>query len=101
MNEKGLTLIEMAITTVMLAVLVSVPWRISCGVIVMPLPSQETRAGGGYKSVDRAMEEMSRDLREANQAQSANDEIRFKQGQNTYLIYYLYNINDSYPPNFP
>lgn len=98
MNEKGLTLIEVVITIVMLVVLVSVLTYIF-RVIVISWSSQETRAGSDI-NLDRAMEEMSRDLREANQAQSANDEIRFKQGQNTCLIYYLYNMNDSYPPNF-
>lgn len=98
MNEKGLTLIEVIITIVMLVVLVSVLTYIF-RVILISWSSQETRAGSDI-NLDRAMEEMSRDLREANQAQSANDEIRFKQGQNTYLIYYLYNMNDSYPPDF-
>ena len=49
MNEKGLTLIEMVITIVMLVVLVSVLAYI-LRVIVISWSSQETRAGGGYKS---------------------------------------------------
>lgn len=67
--------------------------------ILLSWSSQEKRAGIDI-DVDRAIEEMVRDLREAKQAQSVNDEIRFTQDNSAYYIYYLYNASDTYPLSF-
>ncbi len=68
--------------------------------VLLSWSSQETRSGIDI-SLDRGIEEMVRDLREARQVQLVNnDEIRFTQGQTTYYIYYLYNSSDSYPLSF-
>jgi hypothetical protein len=68
--------------------------------VLLNWSSQETRSGIDI-ILDRGIEEMVRDLREAKQVSSINnDEIRFTQDQSTYYIYYLYNADDSYPPSF-
>jgi len=68
--------------------------------VLLSWSSQEKRAGIDI-SLDRGIEEVVRDLREAKQISSVNnDEIRFTQDQSTYYIYYLYNSSDTYPPNF-
>ena len=64
--------------------------------ILLVWSSQEKRAGI-VTDIDRAIEELARDLREAKQVQSADDEIRFTQDNSAYYIYYLYNANDTYP----
>jgi hypothetical protein len=62
--------------------------------------SQETRTGVDI-SLDRGIEEIVRDLREARQVSSVNnDELRFTSDLTNYYIYYLYNSGDSYPPSF-
>ncbi|MBU0759915.1 MAG: hypothetical protein KKC66_04180 [Candidatus Omnitrophica bacterium] len=67
--------------------------------VLLSWSSQETRAGIDIV-LDRGIEEMVRDLREAKEIQSTGgyDEIRFSQDQSTYYIYYLYNARDSYAP---
>ena len=67
--------------------------------VLLSWSSQETRAGIDIV-LDRGIEEMVRDLREAKEIQSTAgyDEIRFSQDQSTYYIYYLYNSSDSYAP---
>ena len=67
--------------------------------VLLSWSSQETRAGIDIE-LDRAIEEIVRDLREAKEIQStdAYDEIRFTQDETDYFIYYLYNGDDSYAP---
>jgi prepilin-type N-terminal cleavage/methylation domain-containing protein len=97
--KKGFTLIELIITIVMLVALVGVTAFVFRAVL-LNWSSQETRSGIDI-ILDRGIEEMARDLREAKQVSSINnDEIRFTQDQSTYYIYYLYNADDSYPPSF-
>lgn len=68
--------------------------------VLLSWSSQETRSGIDI-NLDRGIEEIARDLREARQVQSVNnDEARFTQGQSNYYIYYFYNANDAYPPTF-
>lgn len=87
------------ITIVMLVALVGITAYVFRAVL-LSWSSQETRAGIDI-SLDRGIEEMARDLREAKEASYVNnDEIRFTQDQSNYYIYYFYNENDSYPPSF-
>jgi len=96
---KGLTLIELMITIVMFVILTGVIVYI-LRVVLLSWSSQETRAGIDI-SLDRGIEEMVRDLREARQVSTVNnDEIRFTQDLTAYYIYYLYNASDSYPSSF-
>lgn len=68
--------------------------------VLLSWSSQETRSGIDI-NLDRGIEEIVRDLREARQVQSVNnDEVRFTQDQSNYYIYYFYNANDAYPPTF-
>ncbi len=96
--NKGLTLIELMITVVIFVILTAVVAYILRAVL-LSWSSQETRTGIDI-SLDRGIEEITRDLREARAAQSSSDEIRFTQDLSAYYIYYLYNSNDSYPPAF-
>lgn len=100
--KRGLTLIELIITTVMFAILVGVIVYVF-RVVLLNWSSSERRTGIDI-SLDRGIEEMIRDLRKAREVQSTSgyDEIRFTQDQSTYYIYYLYNGNDAYipPPAF-
>lgn len=97
--KRGLTLIELMMVIVLSVILTAVVVYILRAVL-LSWSSQETRAGIDI-GLDRGIEEMARDLREARQVQSVNnDEIRFTQDQSTYYIYYLYNSADTYPPNF-
>ena len=97
-TKQGFTLIELIITISMLVALVGTTAYVFRAVL-LSWSNQETRAGIDI-SLDRGIEEMVRDLREARQAQSSNDEIRFTQDQTTYYIYYLYNAGDTYPVVF-
>jgi len=97
-TKYGLTLIELMISVVMFAVLVAVTAYVFRAVL-LTWSSQERRAGIDIV-LDRGIEEMVRDLREAKEIQSTAgyDEIRFSQDQSSYYIYYLYNASDSYAP---
>lgn len=98
MKKSGLTLIELMIVIVMFVILVTVVFYIFRAVL-LNWSSQETRAGIDI-SLDVEIEGMVRDLREATDITSVNDdEIRFTEGGSDY-IYYLYNQDDSYPPAF-
>ena len=96
--KKGLTLIELISTVIMFAILLGVAAYVFRAVLIS-WSGQETRAGV-YITLDRTMEEITRDLREAREVQSTagRDEIRFSQDQTTYYIYYLYNEDDAYVP---
>lgn len=96
--KKGLTLIELMIVIVLFVILTAVVVYILRAVL-LSWSSQETRSGVDI-SLDRGIEEMVRDLREAKQVASSNDEIRFTQDQTNFYIYYLYNASDAYPPSF-
>lgn len=95
---NGFTLIEIIITLIMIVILIATVVYILRAVL-LSWSSQETRAGIDIV-LDRGIEQVARDLREARQVQSTNDEIRFTQDQSTYYIYYLFNSADTYPPNF-
>lgn len=96
--KKGFTLIELIIVIVMLVILTAVS-AFLYHAILLSWSSQQMRAGIGI-DMDSGVEELVRDLREARQVQSVNDEIRFTQGSSVYYIYYLYNANDTYPLSF-
>lgn len=70
--------------------------------IILTYSGMGTRAGTGI-TLNRAVELMTRSLRQANTAQSSSDEIRFtiqENGVDTNYIYYLYNPNNTYPTTF-
>jgi len=98
-KKKSITLIELMIVIVMLTILTG-----ATAYVYLALSNswvgQETRAGV-HLDIDRGIEEMARNLREATAVQSAagSNEIRFTKDGGDY-IYYLYNVNDSYPPAF-
>lgn len=96
--RKGFTLVELSITILMVTILTAV---ISFAFIALVNNwlGQEKRAGINI-NLNRGIEEVARELRKAKTIQSANSEIRFTQDQSNYYIYYLYNANDTYPPNF-
>lgn len=96
--RDGFTLIELVMVIGLVVILILATAFVFRAVLLSWF-SQETRAGIGI-SLDRGLEEIVRDLRKAKQAQSAGDEIRFRQGASAYYIYYLYNASDSYPPVF-
>lgn len=97
-GKNGLTLIELSITVSMFIILTLVAAYIFHSVLIS-WSSQETRTGIDI-GLDRAVEEMSRDLRKVRAVQAVNDEIRFRQGASSYYIYYFYNPNDAYPLAF-
>lgn len=96
--KKGFTLIELMITIVMLVVLIGVSACVFRAVL-LGWSSQEDRAGIDI-NLDKGIEEIVRDLREAKEIQSTDsyDEIRFSPDQSTYYIYYFYNAGDAYVP---
>ena len=101
-KKSGLTLIELTIVLVMFAILIGVSTYIF-RVVLLSWSGQETRAGINI-NIDRGIEEMVRELREAQgvydnyDGGTPNDEIRFTQNGSTYYIYYFYNSGDSYGP---
>lgn len=102
-KKEGLTLIELTIVLVMFAILIGVSTYIF-RVVLLSWSGQETRAGINI-NIDRGIEEMARELREAQGVYdnydgdgTPNDEIRFTQNGNTYYIYYFYNSGDLYGP---
>lgn len=100
--KRGFTLLELMITVVLFIMLALVTFFIFRA-ILLTWSSQETRAGKEI-ILDFSMEKMVRDLREAEVLGFKNpDEIRFTQGLNDdtdNYIYYLYNSNETYPPDF-
>jgi len=99
MVKKGLTLIELMIAVVLFIMLAAVTVYILRAVL-LTWSSQETRSGVDI-SLDRGIEELVRDLREARQISFVNnDEIRFAQDRTNFYIYYFYNADDPYPPSF-
>jgi prepilin-type N-terminal cleavage/methylation domain-containing protein len=99
-QKKGMTLVELMITTATFVVLAGVALTVYIAVL-RSWSSQEKRVGISI-AMDRAMNEMAKDLRSATEINASinNDEIRFTQDGANYYIYYLHNANDGYPPNF-
>jgi len=97
--RKGLTLIELIITTAMVAILTVVMAYIFRAILIS-WSGQETRAGIDI-GLDRGIDEMVQDLRKATAvSQGGSYDIRFTQDGSNYYIYYLYNSSDSYPITF-
>ena len=103
--KKGLTLIELMITVVMFLIL-SVLSLYIFRIILFSWFGQERRTGISVV-LDRATEEMARELREAADVRSLNsqsldpNEIRFtveEDGADAYYVYYFYHEEDSYVP---
>ena len=97
--KKGLTLIELMISTVLVVILAGVVIY-AFRAILLNWSGAEARAGINI-TLNRAVEEMRRDVIKAKAiASGTNDEVRFTALDDTHRIYYLYNPNDSYPPIF-
>ena len=96
--KKTFTLIELIITIVMSVLLAAASIYVFRAVL-LGWSSQEDRASIDI-NLDKGIEEIVRDLREAKEIQSTVDyaEIRFSHDQSTYYIYYFYNVGDSYVP---
>jgi prepilin-type N-terminal cleavage/methylation domain-containing protein len=97
-RHEGLTLIELMITVMLMSVLTGVMVFVFI-TLIGQWSSGEKRASIDI-NLDRGVEEMVRDLREANQTQGSNDEIRFTRDGSNYSIYYFYNSADRYPLTF-
>lgn len=96
--RKGFTLFEVIIT-VFLFSLLAAAIMVIFKTVILNWASMENRIGIEVV-LDRGIEEISRDLREAKLVQSSNDEIRYTPDNSNYYIYYLYNAADSYPCSF-
>ncbi len=98
MKKRGMTLIEVVIVVVLFAVLTIVTVYVFRA-ILLAWSSNETRVGVDIV-VDRGIEEMVRDIREAQEIQSTadRDEVRLTQNGADYYIYYLYHEDDTYGP---
>jgi prepilin-type N-terminal cleavage/methylation domain len=94
-HNKGFTLVELLLSTAMVAVIIGA-LAFMFQVVVGSWSTQGARAGLGV-SVSKAVREMTRDLRNAKEIGSVNaNEIRFTADGTTYYIYYLYNTAGSY-----
>jgi len=97
--KKGFTLLEVLLVIVMFVVLTAVTVYVFRA-ILLSWSAQEIRAGIGI-NLYRGVEKMAREILEVKNVDSLNtDEIRFTDVGDNYCIYYLYNGNDAYPPNF-
>lgn len=99
-TEKGMTLVEMLVTSAVVVILLGGTLTLYIAVL-RSWAGQEKRVGISI-IIDRALSEISRDLRSAEEVSTSinNDEIRYTEDGSTYYIYYLYNSSDSYPPAF-
>lgn len=97
-SRKGATLIELMIVLVLLSVLGGAAMMVF-NVVLLSWSSQTERSGADLQ-LERAAEEMVRDLREARQFQSTagRDEVRYTTDGSTFFIFYLYNAGDTYGP---
>ena len=98
-KKHGLTLIEFLIVIAMFSVIAGVTVYVF-QVILRSWTGMEDRTSVSIV-LNRAVEEVVRDVREATQVSLVNnDEIRFTKDDTNFYIYYLYNSDDSYPPAF-
>ena len=103
-KPAGFTLIEVIMVSVAFTLLL-VTTVYFFRAILLTWSGQEIRAGFNT-NLDRGLEDLSRELREAREVQSTAgyDEIRLTQGTSstTSSIYYLYHASDTYgpPPSF-
>ena len=97
-NTGAFTLIELLLTILMISVLMWAAVYVFQAVL-LSWSSQETRTGLDI-SLNKGIEMMVIDLRQASSIQSSNNEIRFTADGVAYYIYYLYNSADAYPPAF-
>jgi len=97
-SAQGVTLIELVISLVLMSVLGWVAVTIF-NVVLLGWSNQVERAGIDTQ-LDRAVEVMARDLREAIAIQSTAgyDEVRYSEDSSTHHIFYLYHASDSYVP---
>ena len=97
-NTRAFTLIELLLAMLMIAILI---WAAvyTFQAVLLNWSSQETRTGLDI-SLNKGIEMMVIDLRQASSVQSSSNEIRFTADNITYYIYYLYNSGNSYPPAF-
>lgn len=98
-QKRGLTLIELMAAAALFVILAAATVYILRAAL-LSWSSQETRSGIDI-SLDRGIEEIARDLRQARQVSFVNnDELRFTRDLTNYYIYYFYNADDSYPSSF-
>ncbi len=99
---RGITLLELVITIMFILILTGVTVFVYRSVL-LSWSFQDERGGLGVL-LDRGMERMARDLREAktiyDERVGYSEEVRFKAVDDTEYIYYLYNANDTVPPAF-
>lgn len=97
-KNQGVTLIELVLALVLLTAL-SGGAMLIFNTLLLGWAGQSDRSGADLQ-LDRAMEEMVRDLREARQVQSVagRDEVRYTTDGATFQILYLYHASDSYVP---
>ncbi len=97
-SAQGVTLIELVISLVLMSVL---GWAAVTvfNVVILSWSNQVERTGIDIQ-LDRAVEVMARDLREAIAVQSTADydEVRYSEDSSTHYIFYLYHASDAYTP---
>ena len=82
-------MIELAITVLLMTILTGTMVFVFI-TLTGQWSSAEKRASIDI-GIDRGVEEMVRDLREANQTFSSNDEIRYTKDRSNFSVYYFYN----------
>ncbi|MGB2598919.1 MAG: prepilin-type N-terminal cleavage/methylation domain-containing protein [Candidatus Omnitrophota bacterium] len=99
-NEKGMTLVEIMIASIIVALLIGAAMTVYIAVL-RAWAGQEQRVGISI-AADRALSGISQELRSASEVSTSvnDDEIRYTNDGSNYYIYYLYNSGDSYPPAF-
>lgn len=98
-TNKAFTLAELLITTAIIAMIMgSLAYIFQ--VTVGGWSTQGVRMGLAV-SADRSVKAVAKELRNARVlVNSYSGELRFTTDNTTYYVYYLYNLSDSYPPQF-
>jgi len=98
-TKRGMTLVEVMVTTATIVLIIGVALYAFI-VIATGWQVQHARTGLNIR-LDRAMEEMTREIRQATEvALVQDDELRYTKDGSSYYIYYLYSPDDGYPPSF-
>ena len=97
--KKGLTLLEMIFTLALISLLISS--LIFLYTVVLRSSTQIGKSSDLEEKLSFGLEQIVRDVRNANavKAHVTYRTLRFTLGSQSY-IYYLYNVNDAWPPNY-